>query len=171
MGWKTNLWARFLDGDHAYRILANLLQPVPERPDARGRQGGVYPNLFDAHPPFQIDGNFGATAGIIEMLMQSHDPRDTPEGFSAVQGGREGYIHLLPALPAAFRSGRASGLRARGGFEVSIEWRDGKLVRADILSRLGKRVTLRYRDRERTLETRPGTSYRFGSNLQGQSLP
>jgi alpha-L-fucosidase 2 len=165
MGWKTNLWARFLDGDHAYRILANLLQPVPVRPDPGGRQGGLYPNLFDAHPPFQIDGNFGATSGIIEMLMQSHDPRDTPTGFSAVQGGLEGYIHVLPALPAIFRNGRVSGLRARGGFDVSIEWHDGTLQRAEILSRLGKRLTLRYRGKETILDTRRGGMYEFGPNL------
>ena len=146
MGWKVNLWARFLDGDHAFKILEGLLAPVPEKMERRldGRRGGLYPNLFDAHPPFQIDGNFGATAGVAEMLLQSHDLHGTPLGESAVQSGNAGYLHLLPAVPAALASGAVEGLRARGGFTVDIEWREGRLVSARITSHLGKPFTVRY---------------------------
>ena len=145
MGWKVNFWARLLDGDRAFKILQGLLGPVPERRAGRagGRRGGLYPNMFDAHPPFQIDGNFGATAGIAEMLLQSHDPHGTPLRSSPVQTGKEGFLHLLPAVPSALGTGSIQGLRARGGFEVAIEWLDGQLVRASIESRLGKPLTVR----------------------------
>ena len=146
MGWKVNFWARLLDGDRAFKIRQGLLGPVPERRAGRsgGRRGGLYPNMFDAHPPFQIDGNFGATAGIAEMLLQSHDPHGSALRPSPVQTGEEGFLHLLPALPSALGSGSIRGLRARGGFEVAVEWLDGQLVRASIESRLGKPLTVRY---------------------------
>jgi alpha-L-fucosidase 2 len=133
MGWKTNLWARFLDGDHAYVILNNLLQPIGT---TKG-MGGLYPNLFDAHPPFQIDGNFGATSGIAEMLLQSH----IPVSERAISGPF--LIHLLPALPSNWPSGSVKGLKARGGLTVDIAWKDGKLSAATLTPTHGGPVKVR----------------------------
>lgn len=147
MGWKVNLWARFLDGDHAYVILSNLLVPLGTVKGA----GGLYPNLFDAHPPFQIDGNFGAASGMAEMLLQSH-LRDA-SGATV--------IHLLPALPKVWREGSFKGLRARGGFVVDAEWKDGRLVSAEIASEKGGAARIKIGDREEGVTVKPGTRYRW----------
>lgn len=145
--WKVNFWARLLDGDRAESVLRGLLNPVV--PGARN--GGSYPNLFGAHPPFQIDSNFGATAGIAEMLLQSHvqEPDGTP------------IVHLLPALPKAWPDGSVTGLRARGGFEVSLEWKGGQLVAATLLSHDGRSGRVRYGAETRVLTLAPGERYEW----------
>ncbi|MGA2914422.1 MAG: glycoside hydrolase family 95 protein [Sedimentisphaerales bacterium] len=146
--WKINLWARLQDGDHAYKMLTSLIST------------GTYPNMFDAHPPFQIDGNFGGTSGICEMLMQS---------YSKIEDKKlSGQIILLPALPKAWPNGSVKGLRARGGFEVNIEWKNSVLDRVEIKSLAGSRLKVRYGDK--IVETKTGKGEICHCNGQLESI-
>jgi len=139
LAWKINLWARLEDGDHAYKLVQMLL--TPDR---------TAPNLFDLHPPFQIDGNFGAVSGVCEMLLQSH----------------AGDLHLLPALPSAWPSGSVRGLRARGGFEVEMAWQGGRLTRAAVFSHVGGPCAVRLGEQVVALETQAGKTYALDSALK-----
>ena len=142
-GWRINLWARLKNGEKAYHIYRKLLTAVaPEKTGVPNysKGGGTYPNLFDAHPPFQIDGNFGGTAGVCEMLMQSGD----------------GKIELLPACPEAWKDGKVSGLCARGGYEVSFEWKDGKVRDCSIKAKKNGTVTLLYNGQQKTVKLKAG---------------
>lgn len=131
MGWKLNQWARLHDGDHAYKLYGNLLK------------NGTLDNLWDTHAPFQIDGNFGGTAGVTEMLLQSH----------------MGFLHLLPALPDAWKEGSVEGLRARGNFLVNLTWRGGKLVQATVVSQSGEPCKVHYNGKTLNFNTQRGKSY------------
>lgn len=144
MAWKINFWARLHDGNHAFLMLKNGLKYVDATQESI-KGGGTYANLFDAHPPFQIDGNFGGTAGITEMLLQSH----------------AGYIHLLPALPDNWQEGSIHGIRARGGFTIDMEWKKGKITRLSVTSHLGGTCRIREgaSEKERMIETQKGKTY------------
>ncbi len=144
LAWKINFWSRFKDGDHAYNLIRMLISP------AWTGGAGSYQNLFDAHPPFQIDGNFGGAAGIGEMLLQSHTR----------------FIDLLPALPSALPAGEITGIRARGGFVFRLKWQNGKLDRVEVLSAAGNSCTLRYNSKVVELKTTKGKTYAFNGELQ-----
>lgn len=153
LAWKINLWARFGDGNHAWRMVQMLLRPQGNSlPQSGGGSsgGGSYPNLFDAHPPFQIDGNFGGASGIMEMLLQSH----------------LGTIDILPALPDSLPEGTVKGVRARGGFELDFSWKSGKLMRLKVLSLAGSPLAIRYGDNEYISDTRRGQTLIFDNNLK-----
>ena len=139
MGWKLNQWARLHDGNHAYTLYGNLLK------------NGTLDNLWDSHAPFQIDGNFGGTAGVTEMLLQSH----------------MGFVHLLPALPDAWAKGSVTGLRARGNFHVDIHWEGGKLQKAVIRSGSGEPCEVRYADKTLRFSTKAGKTYVVGLDTNG----
>ncbi|KQR70972.1 alpha-L-fucosidase [Pedobacter sp. Leaf176] len=143
LAWKINFWARFKDGDHAMKLIKMLIKPA-------GNGSGSYVNLFDAHPPFQIDGNFGGAAGIAEMIAQSH----------------EGYLDILPALPAALPFGDVKGLCARGGFELNIRWENGKLNGLTIISNSGGRCKMVYKNQTISFDTRVGGIYKLNGDLK-----
>lgn len=149
LAWKINYWARFLDGEHAYTMIRKLFNPIMDASVKKGG-GGSYPNLFDAHPPFQIDGNFGGAAGILELLIQSH----------------LGELHVLPALPAALPVGKVSGLIARGAFEVDMSWENGKLKSLNIISKAGNKCHIRYGVKTISFDTVKGKVYRLSGDLR-----
>ena len=149
--WKINFWARLLDGDHAFLLLKNLIVPSTIQDRYTPEGGGLYMNLFDACPPFQIDGNFGATSGITEMLLQSH-LRDDKGDF---------YQDILPALPSELSKGEISGIKGRGGFEFLINWEKGKLVKVEVKSLLGNNLNLRYSGKIIKQITNSGETYSF----------
>jgi len=150
LGWKINFWARMGDGEHAFKLIDNVLKLSENDYVDFGQRGGVYTNLFGAHPPFQIDGNFSFTSGIAEMLLQSH----------------EGDVHLLPALPGAWPGGSVTGLRARGGFEVDIHWKEGKLDKAVIKSEKGLPCRARYGGKTVSFDTEKDGVYILNNTLK-----
>ncbi|MDY7395784.1 glycoside hydrolase N-terminal domain-containing protein [Aureibaculum sp. 2210JD6-5] len=149
--WKINFWARLLDGEHSFLLLRNLMVPSLKEGVDMEDKGGLYLNLLDAHPPFQIDGNFGATAGITEMLLQSHLRDENGDYFQ----------DILPALPSAFPTGKISGIKGRGAFEIAIEWQNGELVSTSVKSLVGNKLNLRYNGNLISQETKKGETLSF----------
>jgi len=145
LAWKINFWARFKDGDHAMKLVKMLMKPA-------NNGAGSYVNLFDAHPPFQIDGNFGGAAGIAEMIAQSH----------------QGYLDILPALPTAIPSGEIKGLLARGGFELDLIWDKGVLTSLTLKSKTGGNCKIRYKNKNATFETKAGETYKLNGDLKAR---
>jgi len=145
LAWKINFWARFKDGDHAMKLVKMLMKPA-------NNGAGSYVNLFDAHPPFQIDGNFGGAAGIAELIVQSH----------------QGYLDILPALPAAIPNGEIKGLQARGGFELDLTWNKGLLTSLTIKSKTGGPCKIHYKNNNITFETKAGETYNLNGDLKSQ---
>jgi alpha-L-fucosidase 2 len=148
IAWKVNVWARMKECDHAYRLFTRLLSPADV--NSGKEKGGVYHNLFDAHPPFQIDGNFGGAAAVAEMLLQS-------------QGDN---IELLPALPKDLQQGNIKGICARGGFVLNFNWKNGQLQQVQVMSKSGSVCKLQYHDKVITLNTQKGMSYHFDGMLK-----
>jgi alpha-L-fucosidase 2 len=149
--WKINFWARLLDGDHSFLLLKNLMVPSRTQETNMKDKGGLYMNLFDAHPPFQIDGNFGATSGVTEMLLQSHLRDEAGDYFQ----------DILPALPSDLSKGKISGIKGRGGFEFLIAWENGKLNSVEVKSLLGNKLNVRYNGKLISSETAKGETYSF----------
>ena len=154
LAWKINFWSRFLDGNHAWQMVQMLIRPYgqlgPRKNSNESYRGGSYPNLFDACPPFQIDGNFGGAAGIVEMLLQSH----------------LGALDILPALPDAIPDGHVSGIRARGGFTLEYTWRAGKLTSLNVISNAGYPLTIRYAGKIYSSGTKTGEILKFNGDLK-----
>ncbi|AYD47668.1 glycoside hydrolase family 95 protein [Arachidicoccus soli] len=148
LAWKVNLWARFKEGNHCLKLLNELLRPAEGA--SGSERGGVYHNMFDAHPPFQIDGNFGGAAGVAEMLLQSQN----------------GYIELLPALPSDLPKGKVDGICARGGFQLDFSWENGQLQKVKIFSSAGEKCIVRYKSYTVTFNTKKGMTYNLNNQLQ-----
>jgi alpha-L-fucosidase 2 len=142
LAWKINFWARLKDGDRAYQLLKDLLRPTDNYKTNMSNAGGTYPNLFCAHPPFQIDGNLGGCSGIAEMLLQSHN----------------GYIDILPAIPDTWQKGSFKGLKARGGVEVDASWQHGKVLKVSLKSTINQVVKLKVENEIRSVEVKAGES-------------
>ncbi len=149
LAWKTNLWARFKDGEHAFMMAKKLLSPA-DMANGEAEKGGVYKNMMDAHPPFQIDGNFGGAAGMMEMLVQSH----------------EKYIQILPALPNALATGSIHGVCVRGGFEINMTWKDHAITQLEVISKAGTTCWLQYGSTQVHFTTQKGKHYHLNQKLQ-----